>query len=303
MSSDLVPILDISELDTRPRHFIECFGRAYGQWGFAGIVGHGIDRDIIAKAMEAAKWFFDQPIKIKNSLKHPQSWSRGYVPQGVEKAKDSVHADLKEFYHLGRDSAVGHEENIWPTNEEFKSAYIDLHYALDQLSLKVLRATALFLELPEHYFQASVLSGEALLRILHYPPIKDQSSPNVRAAAHEDINLITLLVGSEQEGLEVLTLNQRWVPINMIEGTIICNVGDMLQRLSNGILRSTTHRVVNPRGERAYQSRYSMPFFVHPDPDMSLACLPQCCSKERPKQYADILAGDYHQQRLKEIGF
>ena len=303
MSSNLVPILDISQLYTSPRHFIEAFGKAYCEWGFAGIVGHGIEREIIERAMTSAKWFFDQPISIKQSLKHPQSWSRGYVPQGVEKAKDSAYADLKEFYHLGRDSAVGYEENIWPSDEEFKSAYIDLHKALDQLSLKILRATALFLELPEHHFEASILSGEALLRILHYPPIRDESSPNVRAAAHEDINLITLLVGSEQEGLEVLSLDGQWVPISMIEGTIICNVGDMLQRLSNGMLRSTTHRVVNPKGEGAYQSRYSMPFFVHPDPDMSLACLPQCCSKDRPKQYSDILAGEYHQQRLKEIGF
>ena len=140
------------------------------------------------------------------------------------------------------------------------------------------------------------------MRILHYPPITDTEVPNLRAAAHEDINLLTLLVGSEQDGLEVLSRRGDWVPISMIKGTIICNVGDMLQRLTNGVLPSTTHRVVNPKGDKARTSRYSIPFFMHPNPDMSLACLPQCVSEENPLRYPPTTASEYLNERLKQIG-
>ncbi len=298
-----VPTLDISRLESEPTEFIERFGEAYQQWGFAGITGHGVSSSVIADAMRYAKWFFDLPLEIKQQHRHDDSWARGYVPFGVEKAKDVAYADLKEFYHLGRESDVGQGENIWPQNDEFVRAFKLLYAALDSLSLKVLKAVALHLDLAPDFFTAKVSNGEALLRILHYPPIADPNAPNVRAAAHEDINLITLLVGSEQEGLEVLNRQGDWVPINMIEGTIICNVGDMLQRLTNGQLPSTTHRVVNPKGSNAFESRYSMPFFVHPEPNTSLNCLPQCCTAQHPKRYDDITAGDYHRQRLNEIGF
>ena len=298
-----MPTLDISRFEQGSEEFVGDLGRAYQEWGFAGITGHGIDPATIDQSLRAAQSFFSLPILEKQAFSHPSAWSRGYVPQGVEKAKDAEYPDLKEFFHLGRESQLNTESNIWPNDHSFKKAFIELHQALDVLSLKILRAMALFLGLPESYFESSVCHGEALLRILHYPPIVDQEIPNERAAAHEDINLITLLVGSEQDGLEIQNIQGDWVPINMIEGTIICNVGDMMHRLSNGLLRSTTHRVINPKGENAQQSRYSMPFFVHPDPSMSLACLPQCCSEIRPKQYDDITAGEFHRQRLEAIGF
>lgn len=300
-----IPTLDIAQLSKEPTQFVADFGAAYQQWGFAGITGHGIAQTSIDRAMRAAQWLFSLPLEQKRQYQQSdESWARGYVPFGLEKAKGAQHTDLKEFYHLGREqgSTEGLGVNIWPANVEFKQAFSDLYQALDKLSIEVLRATALFLGLDKDFFSSPVQSGEALLRILHYPPILDTDVPNVRAAAHEDINLITLLVGSEQEGLEVLSRRGEWVPISMIEGTIICNMGDMMQRLTNGVLPSTTHRVVNPKGARARQSRYSIPFFVHPQPDMSLACLSSCCTEKNPKQFDDISAGDYHRQRLEEIG-
>lgn len=300
-----IPILDISRLESEPTEFIQEFGAAYQQWGFAGITGHDIDQRDVKLAMQSAKWFFDLPLPEKQQYQSNNSWARGYVPFGTEKAKDASHTDLKEFFHLGReersDDNLG--TNIWPSNEEFKRSFMHLHKELDALSVKILSAVALYLGLDKRFFTPKVLNGEALMRILHYPPIVDADIPNVRAAAHEDINLITLLVGSEQEGLEVLSRQGDWVPLSMIEGTIICNLGDMMQRLSNGQLPSTTHRVVNPKGDKARQSRYSIPFFVHPEPQMSLACLPQCCGEGQSKQFEDISAGDYHRQRLQEIGF
>ena len=173
---------------------------------------------------------------------------------------------------------------------------------LDSLARRVLEVFATVLDLPADYFDMRVAHGEAILRVLHYPPLPDGNVPNVRAAAHEDINLITLLAGSEQDGLEVLSRQGEWVPINMIEGTIICNVGDMLQRLSNNTLRSTTHRVVNPKGEKALSSRYSIPFFMHPSPEVKLDCLPQCITEKNPRHYEPTTAGEYLEQRLREIG-
>lgn len=305
MSSVTVPTINISKLDLDTPEFVTEFGAAFQEWGFVGITGHEIEQSVILKAMDSAEWFFNLPMSEKRQYQQKKSWARGYVPLGTETAKGSKYSDLKEFYHLGRDNAGEHglEGNVWPDHPGFVSSFKRLHQELDKLSVKVLRAMAMYLGLDSEFFSEKIASGEALLRVLHYPPITDPQAPNVRAAAHEDINLITLLVGSEQEGLEVLSRRGQWVPITMIEGTIICNLGDMMQRLTNGKLPSTTHRVVNPKGVRARQSRYSVPFFVHPDPAMSLACLPQCCDDNNPKQYQDLSAGDYHQQRLREIGF
>lgn len=301
-----IPILDIREFDSDRSLFVNKFGAAYKEWGFAGISGHGIELEVIQNAFDAARAFFSLPLATKQQYSDSASaFSRGYVPFGTEKAKDSAHSDLKEFFHIGREHAELPylQANVWPTEvAHFRPAFETIYSALDDLALRVLQAVALFLELPVDYFNDKVLRGEALLRVLHYPPIEDENIPNLRAAAHEDINLITLLAGSEQDGLEVLSRKGEWVPISMIEGTIICNVGDMLQRLTNQRLPSTTHRVANPQGDLARVSRYSIPFFVHPDPECSLACLPQCIDDKHPKQYPDISAGEYLQQRLEEIG-
>lgn len=301
-----IPQLDISDFDSDHTEFVAQFGAAYQQWGFAGITGHGIETSLIQSAFEAARDFFDLSTDQKMAYESTAlGKSRGYIPFGTEKAKNSDYSDLKEFYHVGREiSAVAHlSPNVWPTEiAEFQEVFCKLYAALDQLAQKVLQVVAVYLQLPIDYFELKVNHGEALLRILHYPPILDQQTPHLRAAAHEDINLMTLLVGSEQDGLEVLSRNGEWVPINMIEDTIICNVGDMLQRLTNKKLPSTTHRVVNPQGDKARRSRYSIPFFMHPNPDTSLACLKQCVDQDNPLHYPPTTADAYLQQRLREIG-
>jgi isopenicillin N synthase-like dioxygenase len=298
-----IPILDISRFDSDREAFINEFREAYQEWGFAGISGHGLDQNLVQAAWVSAKKFFALPTDVKVKYEgEEKDRSRGYIPFGVEKAKDSSHSDLKEFYHIGHqlESADHLSPNIWPTEvTEFQQTFEALYQGLEALALRVLTIFAAVLELPSDYFDSRIKAGETLL---HYPPIIDQDIPNLRAAAHEDINLITLLSGSEQDGLEVLSRQGEWVPINMIEGTIVCNVGDMLQRLTNQKLPSTTHRVVNPKGETARVSRYSIPFFVHPSPEVSLDCLASCIDQNNPKKYQSTTAGEYLEQRLQEIG-
>jgi len=301
-----IPILDIRRFDSEREPFLVEFKEAYQEWGFAGITGHDLDPKLIQNAWAASAEFFALPVEAKAQYEGAaRDRSRGYIPFGVEKAKDSKHSDLKEFYHIGHQvDGVEHlSPNIWPTETvEFQTTFEALYAKLEDLAHRVLSIFAASLDLPENYFDSRIYAGETLLRILHYPPILDADVPNLRAAAHEDINLITLLAGSEQDGLEVLSRQGDWVPINMIDGTIICNVGDMLQRLTNATFPSTTHRVVNPQGDAARSSRYSIPFFVHPSPEVSLNCLDQCISDSQPKQFEDISAGNYLEQRLREIG-
>jgi len=301
-----IPILDIRRFESDRDDFLSEFRGAYQEWGFAGISGHDIDPELIQSAWSVSEKFFALPSNIKIGYEGlEKDRSRGYVPFGVEKARDSKHSDLKEFYHIGHQvGGVDHlAPNIWPAEiSEFQITFETLYAQLEALALKVLCIFATVLDLPADYFDGRIEHGETLLRILHYPPILDQDIPNLRAAAHEDINLITLLAGSEQDGLEVLSRQGEWVPINMIEGTIICNVGDMLQRLTNAKLPSTTHRVVNPKGDKARTSRYSIPFFVHPSAEVSLDCLDSCIDADNPKQFPATTAGEYLEQRLIEIG-
>ncbi len=301
-----IPILDIRRFDSDCEQFLTEFRDAYQEWGFAGITGHELDPQLIQAAWSASEGFFALPTKTKIQYEGAErDRSRGYIPFGVEKAKDSKHSDLKEFYHIGHqvDGFEHLSPNIWPAEPiEFQAIFETLYAKLEGLARRVLMIFAVSLELPEDYFDSRIYAGETLLRVLHYPPILDADIPNLRAAEHEDINLITLLAGSEQDGLEVLSRQGDWVPINMIEGTIICNVGDMLQRLTNAKFPSTTHRVVNPKGDAARRSRYSIPFFVHPSPEVSLNCLEQCVDRKHPQQFDNINAGDYLEQRLREIG-
>jgi isopenicillin N synthase-like dioxygenase len=308
MSTPTIPVLDISNFDTNREDFLKELGQAYKAWGFAGITNHGISMDVIQNALKASEAFFALPEETKKQYFQDNGGQRGYTPFGTEIAKDAEYVDLKEFWHVGREveGTPPYEQllpNVWPAEApEFKSAMLTLYSELDKLANRMLQAFALFLGEDKQYFTEKVNFGNSILRPLHYPPITDPSLPNVRAGAHEDINLITLLVGSEQEGLEVLSKTGEWVGITMIEGTIICNVGDMLQRLTNHLLPSTTHRVVNPKGDAAKSSRYSIPFFMHPNPDMSLDALPQCVTEENPKRDEPITANEYLMQRLREIG-
>lgn len=303
-----IPTLDISRFETDVDGFVQEMGEAYQAWGFAGITGHGIDKQVAIDALRAAEKLFAQPDAVKKQYFRDNGGTRGYTPLGTEVAKNAEHVDLKEFWHVGREieGRPPHPDltpNIWPAEvPEFRTAMLRLYRELDALSITLLQAFALFIGEDRHYFDDKVNHGNSILRPLHYPPITDPSLPNVRAGAHEDINLITLLVGSEQEGLEVLNKRGEWAGISMIEGTIICNVGDMLQRLTNHVLPSTTHRVVNPKGEAGKVSRYSIPFFVHPNPGTSLDALPQCVTEGNPKRYPAITSDEYLMERLRQIG-
>lgn len=297
-----IPVLDISDFATDQDRFVDQLGVAYREWGFAGITGHGIDTSVIKDALIAAESFFALPEETKKQYVLPAGSARGFTPFGIEIAKDAKHTDLKEFFHIGREINE-QTRNIWPSETPaFELAFRRLYQELDQLARRLLSGMALSLGLADDYFESRVNVGDSILRVLHYPPITDAEIPNLRAAAHEDINLITLLAGSEQAGLEVLSRKGEWVPISMIEGTIVCNVGDMLQRLTNRRMPSTTHRVANPKGDLARVSRYSIPFFMHPNADMSLDTLARCIDDEHPREFAAITAGEYLDERLREIG-
>ncbi|MBA2078423.1 isopenicillin N synthase family oxygenase [Rhodanobacter sp. PCA2] len=305
-----VPTLDIRRYDTDRDGFVAELGAAYREFGFCCISGHGIPRELVEGAYDAFQRFFALPAETKMQYHVPGSGgARGYTPFKVETAKDSKHPDLKEFWHVGRELPANSRfagvmaPNLWPTEvPEFRPYGYGLYEALDQLGSRVLRALALHIGLPERYFEDKTDQGNSILRPIHYPPITEANVPNVRAGAHEDINFITLLVGASAEGLEVLTREGQWLPITTEGDAIVVNIGDMLQRLTNHVYPSTTHRVVNPQNANARKPRYSVPYFLHPNPDVVLDPLPQCVTPDNPKRYdASITAHEYLQQRLREI--
>jgi isopenicillin N synthase-like dioxygenase len=308
--SQQVPTLDIRRYNTDREAFVAELGAAYREFGFCGISGHGIPQDLIDKAYDVFVRFFAQPSDVKMKYHVPGTGgARGYTPFGIETAKDSKYSDLKEFWHIGRELppdskyAADMAPNLWPTEVAgFREYGYGLYNALDQLGTRVLRALALHIDLPEHYFDDKTNFGNSILRPIHYPPITQADIPNVRAGAHEDINFITLLVGASAEGLQLLQRNGEWLPITTQGDTIVVNIGDMLQRLTNHVYPSTTHRVVNPPGEKARQPRYSVPFFLHPNPDVVLDPVAQCISAANPSRYdTSITSHEYLQQRLREI--
>jgi isopenicillin N synthase-like dioxygenase len=289
--------------------FAKAMGDSFARYGFAVISDHGIPQERIEAANAAAQRFFALPDEVKRKYKLPVSGQRGYTPFGVETAKGEAHYDLKEFWHVGRDLPSGHRyrdhmpDNVWPDAEvpEFHARVGWLYGALDDMGLKVLEAIAVWLGLDRHFFDPTVNEGNSILRLLHYPPVP-KDGPNIRAAAHEDINVITLLLGAEEAGLEVIEKEGGWLPINPPPGSLVCNIGDMLQRLTNHKLPSTTHRVVNPAPERRGFPRYSTPFFLHFNSDYLIKTLPSCVDAEHPDRYPDpITADDYLQERLREI--
>jgi isopenicillin N synthase-like dioxygenase len=305
-----IPTLDIRRFDHDRDAFVADLGAAYREWGFCGIRGHGIAQATIDGAYGVFQRFFALPDATKQHYHLPGGGgARGYTPFGIETAKDAAHPDLKEFWHIGReiprDSRYAEvmPPNLWPTEiDGFREFGYGLYQALDELGSRVLSALALHLGLDEHWFAGKTDCGNSILRPIHYPPITSPDIPNERAGAHEDINLITLLVGASAAGLEVLSRRQQWVPFTADADTIVVNIGDMLQRLTNHVYPSTTHRVVNPPGDEARQPRYSMPFFLHPNPDFVLATLPQCVSTDNPNRYPEpISSHDYLLERLREI--
>lgn len=311
MSSAGIPIIDISDFPPDPA-FVEALGQGYEEYGFCGIVGHGIPDTLIQDAYAAMRELFALPEEIKQRYETGIGGARGYTSFGIETAKDNDLPDLKEFWQVGRDlpeDARHHSslyDNVWPREvENFRPRLYRLFEALENLGNRILEALALYLQLPQDYFQDKVDVGNSILRPLHYPPIAEPQTKSVRSAAHEDINLITLLVGSEEPGLEVLSKSGEWIPVSTHpgSGTIVVNIGDMMQRLTNHVLPSTTHRVVNTPAAYDGKSRYSIPFFFHPNPDFEIASLPSCVTPENPNRYPQpILADDYLTERLIEIG-
>jgi len=305
-----IPTLDIRRFDSDRHAFVAELGAAYREWGFCGIRGHGIAQDLIDGAYDVFRAFFALPDEVKRGYHVKGSGgARGYTPFGVETAKDSKFPDLKEFWHVGRELPAGSPyadvmaANLWPSEvPRFREYAYGLYEALDDLGSRVLRGLALHIDLPEHYFADKTNFGNSILRPIHYPPITAPEVPNVRAGAHEDINFITLLVGASAAGLEVRSRQGEWVPFTADADTIVVNIGDMLQRLTNHVYPSTTHRVTNPPGEAARQPRYSTPFFLHPNPDVLIDVLPSCISHDNPNRYPEaITAHEYLLERLREI--
>ncbi|TBR13695.1 MAG: isopenicillin N synthase family oxygenase [Lysobacter sp.] len=310
-----IPTLDIQRFtqagSTADRDaFVAELGATYREWGFAGIRNHGIDPQLIESAYRVFADFFALPDEVKRRYHIVGGGgARGYTPFGVETAKGAQHFDLKEFFHIGREiprdsrNAGVMPPNVWPDEvPQFREVGYRLFRELDALGSRMLSALARHIGLPENYFADKTDEGNSILRPIHYPPITTPDVPNVRAGAHEDINLITLLVGASAEGLEVRSRKGDWVPFTAQADTIVVNIGDMLQRLTNHVYPSTTHRVVNPPGDKARQPRYSTPFFLHPNPDFVIDVLPSCIAADNPSRYPEpITAQGYLEERLREI--
>lgn len=318
MAEVVVPQLDIRRFDRGSEAdraaFVADLGESLRGFGFVGLREHGLDQALVARAYAVLRTFFALPTATKQRLHVPGGGGeRGYTAFGVEKAKDATVPDLKEFWHVGRtlDSsgpwAGTLPDNVWPDDAlapDFRETLTALYDALDGLSRRMLSAIALCLGLPADWFAAVVDHGNSILRPIHYPALA-QTPPAgaVRAAAHGDINLITLLVGSGEPGLQILSRTGAWIPVSTIEGVVVCNVGDMMQRLTNHVLPSTVHRVVNPPEPWLSQPRYSIPFFVHPNSEYMIETLPACVGPDRPNRYPEPINADaFLQQRLRENG-
>lgn len=298
--------LTVLSLADAPDIFAAGIGASFREYGFAVVSDHGIDDALIADAWRlTAEFFALSEGEKRRHLLPGTGGARGYTPFGIETAKGASASDLKEFWHVGREPPEpGMLANVWPEHPSgFRKTFAALFAEFDRVGALILDRIALDLGLAEDWFRPAVAGNNSVLRLLHYPPVESAQGPAIRAGAHEDINLITLLLGAEESGLELLTREGHWLPVAPPEGTLVVNIGDMLQRLTNHVLPSTTHRVRNPAGERAGFSRYSMPYFLHPRSDFRIETLPGCVTAGNPDRYPEgITADDYLQQRLQEIG-
>ncbi len=309
MASNGTPPISIAGCDKDLAGFAAALGGSFTRTGFAVISDHGIPQGVIDHAFGVARRFFTMPDDAKRRYCVPDgAGQRGYTPFGIETAKGAARADLKEFWHVGRNLPAGHRlapnmpANLVVTEvPEFNAATYRLFEAMDALGLHILRGVAVYLGLAADFFMDKVASGNSILRLLHYPPM-ESGAVGVRAGAHEDINVITLLLGAEEAGLQLLGRDGAWRDIDPPPGCVVVNVGDMLQRLTNHVLPSTTHRVVNPKPERAGFSRYSLPFFQHFTSDFTIDVLPGCIRADRPSRYPRAITADaYLRERLSEI--
>ena len=302
--------VSMSRYDADFQGFSDALGASFSRYGFAVVADHGLDEAVIGAAIDDAKAFFALPEDVKRQYHQPGTGgARGLTPFGVEAAKGAAAVDLKEFWHTGRELPAGHaygkymRANLWPTEVEgFRDHLYGMFEALDALGRRLLRAIARYLQIGDGYFEDKVEMGNSVLRMLHYPPVP-LDAPGVRAGAHEDINVITLLLGAEEAGLQLKDADGQWLAIPPPPGALVVNIGDMLQRLTNHVLPSTTHRVVNPAPERRGFARYSTPFFLHFNPDFPIATLPSTITADRPDRYAGktISAQDFLLERLREI--
>lgn len=302
-------MLDLDRFDSDRARLADEAGQAYREFGFCGFINHGLPDRLIDDAYAVFRGFFALPGQVKLRYRSITGGQRGYTPFGVEQARDQVNPDLKEFWHVGREMGVENpwpeilEPNRWPVEiPGFEDNAYALYQALDELGKRILHLISRSLGLQEDWFDYRVDKGNSILRAIHYPPIEDKQTPAVRAARHEDINLITLLIGSNEEGLQILSREKKWIPVTSIPGTIVVNIGDMMKRLTNHVLPSTPHRVINPPGIKANKPRYSIPFFLHPNPDFLIETLPECISEANPNLYPQpITANDFLVERLREI--
>lgn len=305
-----IPVIDLALLRGREEAaLVEAMGAAFRDIGFVAVENHGVDPTLIREAYAQARAFFELPLVTR--LRYEDlalKGQRGYTSFGREHAKDHPAPDLKEFWHVGRELPPGHPlageypANLWPEEAPgFRSVFLELYAQMERCAMGLLELVSLALGEPRDVIRDTAVDGNTILRIIHYPPVPADASPaSIRAAPHEDINLITLLCESTDEGLELQRRDGAWLPIRAIPGQIIADAGDMLQNLTNGVVPSTTHRVVNPPDSRS--RRFSMPFFVHPRSEVSLDPLPGCVRRVGEQRFPDITAGEYLAQRLREIG-
>jgi len=314
MQKNSIPSVNLADFLSsdinKKNNFIESIGKAFEEIGFVALDGHFLDSNFTEKLYKEVRSFFDLPKEIKNKYEIPGiSGQRGYVSFGKESAKGSKHGDLKEFWHFGQ--YVENDDKLlkeYPSNVEvlenkqFNIVGKQTYRLLEKTSKYVLRALALYLKLDEFYFDKYILNGNSILRPIHYPPILEKPKDAVRAAAHGDINLITLLMGAQGKGLQVKNNKGEWIDAIASKNQLMINVGDMLSRHTNNKLKSTIHRVINPSKELMKKSRYSIPFFMHPISDMKLNVLESCIDENNPKSFDDITAGEFLNQRLVELG-
>jgi len=302
-----VPTLSAGAIETDA--FARAIATAYERFGFVVIADHGIDQPLVDDCLDACRAFFALPDEVKRRYHLPGTGgARGYTPLGVETAKGADPQDLKEFWHVGRELPPGHRyaasmpPNLWVTEvPRFRERTLALWEAFDALGRQLLTAIAHALGLPRDYFEDKVNLGNSVLRVLHYPPTADTAT-GTRSAEHEDINVITLLLGADEPGLEIRTRDGHWLAVNPPAGAVVCNVGDMLQRLTNGVLRSTTHRVAHPPAIHAGRARYSLPYFLHFNPDFEIRTLPSCVSADLPDRFPEPITADaFLQERLYEV--
>jgi len=318
MNKNVIAVVDYGDYTSgnsgQREQFIQDFGDSFSNMGFAIVRNHGVTAELKEKLMTTSKAFFELDIDAKLNYENlALAGQRGYVSKLRESAKGVSVPDIKEFYHIGQTVSDGdfikneYPDNIW-ANEvtNFEAVCQKVYETFEQTGINLLKATALYLGLEENYFSTKIHNGNSILRLLHYYPVTDLTEiPDgaVRAAAHGDINLITLLMGGSAEGLQAQTLDGNWISVSPKEDEIVVNIGDMLARLTNNKFRSTQHRVISPKEESWLTPRYSTPFFLHPRADMDLTCLESCINENNPKVYEDMTAGEFLTERLIELGF